>query len=796
MPTPRRASTASRTSRLQLYVDIPPSPLHRTPSLRSLHVSGHKENAPGDNSMSSSPNKRKLSNRDTADSHSDADATASAPPKAKKQKLTKSASMTSMKPPKKAVSTTSAALKIKPSNANEEYPDGYFYCHQCAKKRDNSVGLQCTFATDASNKVHDARCRAKYCKSCLKNRYGEESDDIRAAGETGKPRGHIKGLGYIFKCPRCKDACNCRACRKAKGLEPTGNLTLAARKSGIESVADMLNQDPSAQGIQPGKGRHTATETKPKASKVDKVKRTDIATSVAPSASTSKTLAASTTKAKPKTESVPKPAAKPKALPKPKPLPQPEWEPVPTSLSYSSAESRMYVREFVMRFSMGGLLDVTKTHLDEFDELGGRGMSEGEDEGEVEVGWVSEGCVRSVLMALLGLFLASDNAGVGVKKFVPDAIKDIRACGSNLNRIWGVMFTLRESLNASHHSNTSPTLTFPDPLPPSASTIYHNTRSGVTTRHAAASSSTTAQNHNHGGVYVAQSSQLVPVLVALIDQAVGLSNVKEELEKGGDVSKEKTKDMRDALKAENERWEKERTVALFRPPRFEIKVARELHKQNLLDIEQALKVLVCSTIPRSGPLGKDGDGRIYWLLGPGASEREAAANVLTDGGGNGRISKRAMVGGEERRGMRRWSWFLSVWGTRPELRGNEKGKDQEEEEEEEDGQDQWWGFSDPEEIKKLAGWIEGKWKVEGDGIYASDVDASSRASSPLSEFSEGDDVDMDGPPSKTGLRELIKGLREYAELLEWRVKKWDRDEEGTDKNTLAGTVSARKFYGP
>jgi len=24
----------------------------------------------------------------------------------------------------------------KPSNANEEFPNGFFYCHQCAKKRD------------------------------------------------------------------------------------------------------------------------------------------------------------------------------------------------------------------------------------------------------------------------------------------------------------------------------------------------------------------------------------------------------------------------------------------------------------------------------------------------------------------------------------------------------------------------------------------------------------------------------------------------------------------------------------
>jgi hypothetical protein len=123
-PTPRR--------RLQVYVEIPPSPLtahmHRNKpttdekfaNSSTVHVHGAslKENAPlagGSSTSTLHSNKRKLSDRDLA---------ASMPAiELKKPKL---------------------ATKILDPNAKKtdkfpaDFPNGFFYCHQCAKKRDVS----------------------------------------------------------------------------------------------------------------------------------------------------------------------------------------------------------------------------------------------------------------------------------------------------------------------------------------------------------------------------------------------------------------------------------------------------------------------------------------------------------------------------------------------------------------------------------------------------------------------------------------------------------------------------------
>lgn len=195
-PTPRR--------RLQVYVEIPPSPLtmhmrrnkpttdDRPAAGSTVHVHGTslKENAPLTASSSTSTlnsNKRKLSDCDLAMSM--------AAVETKKPKL---------------------AAKILDPNAKKtdkvpaDFPNGFFYCHQCAKKRDVSggcftslpvcvsytlpVALQCTL------KDTKGRCKVKYCKPCLKNRYGEDVDAIKITGENSDHQtGHVRGAGYFFK---------------------------------------------------------------------------------------------------------------------------------------------------------------------------------------------------------------------------------------------------------------------------------------------------------------------------------------------------------------------------------------------------------------------------------------------------------------------------------------------------------------------------------------------------------------------------------------------------------------------
>jgi hypothetical protein len=120
-----------------------------------------------------------------------------------------------------AMTSRTQGTRKEVSNATPEFPNGFFYCHQCNKKRDSSgepalaliprmatvlnppslVGLYCTYKIKApTNSV--ARCKAKYCRACLKNRYGQELDEIKDRGINALSKetvGHDKGQGYIFK---------------------------------------------------------------------------------------------------------------------------------------------------------------------------------------------------------------------------------------------------------------------------------------------------------------------------------------------------------------------------------------------------------------------------------------------------------------------------------------------------------------------------------------------------------------------------------------------------------------------
>lgn len=111
MKTP--ASAIRRFS--QVYVEIPPSPLHNRLS-RAL-----KENTPF-------IRKRKLS-----ESHN-TNIPVSVPAN-KKSKLDPANTMAPISNPNN------------PNNASDEFPNGYFYCHQCCKKRDYAGPFSCFLAT-------------------------------------------------------------------------------------------------------------------------------------------------------------------------------------------------------------------------------------------------------------------------------------------------------------------------------------------------------------------------------------------------------------------------------------------------------------------------------------------------------------------------------------------------------------------------------------------------------------------------------------------------------------------------
>ncbi|PIA39631.1 hypothetical protein AQUCO_02600230v1 [Aquilegia coerulea] len=92
-------------------------------------------------------------------------------------------------------------------------------CHQCR---------QCTarFAASCKYKRNNKLCSFNFCQNCLLNRYGEKAEEVDFLSD--------------WKCPRCRDICNCSICMKKKGAQPTGVLAHAAKETGFSSVSEML----------------------------------------------------------------------------------------------------------------------------------------------------------------------------------------------------------------------------------------------------------------------------------------------------------------------------------------------------------------------------------------------------------------------------------------------------------------------------------------------------------------------------------------------------------------------------
>ena len=89
-------------------------------------------------------------------------------------------------------------------------------CHQCRQKtvcKHTSCGA-CGAA------------RGQFCGDCLFMRYGENVDEV--------------ARDAAWRCPSCRDLCNCSFCRQKKGWPPTGSMYRRAIKEGFQSVAHYL----------------------------------------------------------------------------------------------------------------------------------------------------------------------------------------------------------------------------------------------------------------------------------------------------------------------------------------------------------------------------------------------------------------------------------------------------------------------------------------------------------------------------------------------------------------------------
>ncbi|CAK5281513.1 unnamed protein product [Mycena citricolor] len=586
------------------------------------------------------------------------------------------------------------------------------YCHQCSKKRDKDDCAHCNhikvdmIANDKPFKTR--RCHNKYCRSCLKNRYDEDLDAIKSRLAPDEYESSRMGEGYNYTCPRCRDACNCSRCRKAKGLEATGKLANPAN---------------AANG--------TRTHSQGKASKLQGSSRT-----------TAKTIGA---------------------------VPTLKWTKLRMELSVEEAESRMHIREFVLRFFSKSM---TKSHLEELDCIGGNGRARYED-GEL-VPWISEPCLKSVLIAFLSV-LHEEETNAAIKRTIHVAIKDLKGAGVGLGKMWQILSSTRDALDASepgsddgNESDESETVpSFPDPMPLPDSAISNSRRTRST------------------GSFIVDTVQMIPVVLGLIDAVLETSVIRTELDNGAKESKDVSRDVKDAIRHANDLWDKSRKDT-DNVQGGEFKAKRDAHRQLLLDIEGAGKVVMHRSNPRFAPLGSDRDGRVYYALSPNVTDSESAQEFIglmsaddDDAARNAKSRrKKRPKREEERSALREWSWLVAIYGKKPPIQPGllpfkplaEDSQDNDDSDDDETT-NKWWAIWQPAEVRKLATWLTITYRLGDDSISSP---STSTASSPSSDSSFNDrPIRMSPHASRSELLSLVSQLQDYAMSLDFRLREGD-----------------------
>ncbi|KAJ3999623.1 hypothetical protein F5050DRAFT_1736731 [Lentinula boryana] len=567
---------------------------------------------------------------------------------------------------------------ITPHVARDKEGESQSCCHHCRAKPISSEMVQCTFLIRKSSRNTVAhRCKTNYCRKCLNHKYSEEFKPIAADSHGQKENGHAEAV-HIFKCPKCRGQCGCWRCK---------------HKSTLKSNSDSSRT-------------HNLTEP-------INLKAKDFGNAAAVKKNAHKSIAA----------------------------PVLTWLPVPTQLKLKDAEDRIFIREFVLRFSDMQGMSITKAQLEELELIGGTHDSADDgDEEDACVDWVSEACVKSLVLSLIGILVAEEDSSATL--VMKNAMKDIRNSGVNLTKIWAVLSSLRTNMGRpevlegrtqgeerdwgdDESSEDRIIFEFPDPLPAPAN---HNVRS--------------TRSISTDTLPVVDSSQMVPVIVGLIETVLESHAIRIALDNGTKDGKEKHQETRELVKLENELWKSLEERYKLDPSK--ITIERQAHKSKIQAFESVARIISSAFLPRSGPLGSDPEGRVYWALTPGVSDREYALDYIVSRLPNARKSKRPRNRKQRHRKdnadsqtLREWSWFLAVWGKKPHQNGAQ----------DEDEEPQWWGFWDPAEIRRLADWLS-----ITNGSQTND--------------SSGDD-------STSVSKTLVKGIANYANLLEWRILEED-----------------------
>ncbi|KAH9892790.1 hypothetical protein C8Q73DRAFT_73105 [Cubamyces lactineus] len=463
--------TSALRRKSQVFVEIPPSPF-----LSSKSSNAHPRIQPEtplkavtmnvDHVQTSSPssiandalNKLKRKSMGSAQDHQDAESGLQT--KTKKQKTDSHGEEGAQGKKSKAKRPDQSA------DAQQET----VRCHQCTRQVAHDAAVHCS-----SLRPSGQQCVLKYCKACMRNRYQAEIDDIKAQGSTGitddARKTHAADVPYTFRCPRCNGSCNCRICRKAQGLPATGDMNLLARKAAKAEQTAATDETN-------GTARHSMP---PKLRPLPSAKQTNAMPFVGPSPrgkpkphvlippssqlSRRKSDQTNADAQKPQRR-----AARPKRDVVPKEIPKPIWTRMTTPMAHEDALQRLNIREFLLRFSH--LMDVARGHLEELEELGCKRygskdmVSDGPtSDGAVLVAWISEPAIKAILVGLLTL-LSKDPDMEGNAPALLKAVRSIKDSGVNLNKMWAALFSLRSDSSIS----------LPDPLPLATSEIRHSIR--------------------------------------------------------------------------------------------------------------------------------------------------------------------------------------------------------------------------------------------------------------------------------------------------------------------------------
>lgn len=128
-------------------------------------------------------------------------------------------------------------------------------------------------------------------------------------------------------------------------------------------------------------------------------------------------------------------------------------------------------------------------------------------------------------------------------------MKDLRTAGANLNKIWATLSALQNELTSEQHATTSG-----NDGDANWSNFSLSTPGDLPDKIAARRSSRQVD----AGFHLAVSSQMIPVLISMINHTLTTQIIREDIEQAGKDFKDWQPVVKDATKLENERWEIDR----------------------------------------------------------------------------------------------------------------------------------------------------------------------------------------------------------------------------------------------